>query len=163
MYERLTENEIQQMKNEIIRKKMALRKEVIKLIVAIRLNGNLDENKEYRKAKRKIRKIETKILDLKKVIYSATIIEEEPAEDEIDLNSWVEIQFDNQPRIERYKLVKYTRTNSIHKYISITSPIGQAIFKHRVNDRVYVKVNDNNGYYVIIKSIEKDNKTTNNS
>ena len=27
--------------------------------------------------------------------------------------------------------------------------------KHRAGDRVYVKVNDNAGYYVVIRSVEK--------
>lgn len=158
MYERLTETQIQEMKVDILRKKMALRKEVIKLIVAIRKNGNLDENPEYRAARKQVSKNISRIRYLEKKIYSATVIEAEPEEDEIDLNSWVEIQYENLPRVERYKLIDHTRIDGQHQYISIKSPVGQAIFKHRVNDRVFVKVNDTNGYYVIIKSIEKNNK-----
>ena len=39
-------------------------------------------------------------------------------------------------------------------YISNDSPLGRAVMGHKVGDRVFVKVNENNGYYVTIKSIE---------
>ena len=39
--------------------------------------------------------------------------------------------------------------------ISIESPIGKALLKHKVGDRVYVKVNEQVGYYLIVKKIEK--------
>ena len=38
--------------------------------------------------------------------------------------------------------------------ISIESPVGKAIPGHKVGDRVYIKVNEQYGYYVVIKSIE---------
>ena len=39
--------------------------------------------------------------------------------------------------------------------ISTESPIGKAIFGHKVGDRVYVEINDKQGYYIVIKNIEK--------
>ena len=51
-------------------------------------------------------------------------------------------------------MVTSVRGSSLNGKISIESPIGKAILGHKVNDRVYVKVNDDNGYYVVIKSIE---------
>lgn len=38
--------------------------------------------------------------------------------------------------------------------ISIESPLGKAIRGHKVGDRVYIKVNDNYGYYAVIRKIE---------
>jgi len=32
--------------------------------------------------------------------------------------------------------------------------LGRAIIGHKVGDRVYVKVNDNTGYYVVVKRLE---------
>ena len=45
--------------------------------------------------------------------------------------------------------------------ISKESPLGSALMGKKVNDRVYIKVNDNYGYYIVIKSIQKgeDDKT----
>ena len=39
--------------------------------------------------------------------------------------------------------------------ISIESPLGKAIRGHKVGDRVLVKINENAGYYVEIKKIDK--------
>ena len=39
--------------------------------------------------------------------------------------------------------------------VSIDSPIGEALLKHKVGDRVYIKINDSDGYYAVIRKIEK--------
>ena len=44
--------------------------------------------------------------------------------------------------------------------ISIESPLGKAVYKHKVGDRVYVKVNESAGYYVVIKSIDNSKDDT---
>ena len=54
-----------------------------------------------------------------------------------------------------YKLVTSVRENVLEGLISIESPIGKAIIGHKVNDRVYVNINDRSGYYVVIKKIDK--------
>ena len=46
------------------------------------------------------------------------------------------------------------RGNSLAGLISTESPIGKAILGHKVGDRVYIKVNDQFGYYVVIRAIE---------
>ena len=38
--------------------------------------------------------------------------------------------------------------------ISSESPIGKALMKHKVGDRVEIKVDDSYSYFVVIKSIE---------
>ena len=47
------------------------------------------------------------------------------------------------------------RGNSLEGRISTESPIGKAILGHKVGDRVYVEINEKQGYYIIIKNIEK--------
>ena len=47
------------------------------------------------------------------------------------------------------------RENSLKGMISVESPIGRAIFGHKVGERVKVKVNDSYEYYVVIRSIKK--------
>jgi len=46
------------------------------------------------------------------------------------------------------------RGNSLAGLISTESPIGKAILGHKVGDRVFIKVNADYGYYVVIKAIE---------
>ena len=61
------------------------------------------------------------------MIKTATIIEDDSDESQIGLNDSV----------------------------SIESPIGEALLKHKVGDRVYIKINDSDGYYAVIRKIEK--------
>ena len=45
------------------------------------------------------------------------------------------------------------RGSSVNGLISIDSPLGKAILGHKENDRVYIKVNADYGYYVVIRKI----------
>ena len=55
---------------------------------------------------------------------------------------------------ETYRLVTSVRGNSLQGLISIESPLGKAIQGHKVGDRVLVKTNGNDGYYIVIKNID---------
>ena len=54
---------------------------------------------------------------------------------------------------ETFKIVTSIRGNSLTGYISTESPVGKAIFGHRVGETVQVKVNDNYSYDVEIREI----------
>jgi len=56
--------------------------------------------------------------------------------------------------VETYKLVTTVRSNSLKNLISRESPLGAAIFGHKVGDRCEVKVNDSYSYFVEIRRIE---------
>ena len=75
--------------------------------------------------------------------------------DEVGLNNRVTVYFEDDDEEEVYKLVTSVRGNSLKNYISIESPIGKAIRGAKVGDRVYVKINENAGYYLEIRAIEK--------
>ena len=62
--------------------------------------------------------------------------------------------FEDDDMTETYKLVTSIRGNSLDGKISTESPLGKAIMGHKVGDRVLVKVNENVGYFVQIKSIQ---------
>ena len=46
--------------------------------------------------------------------------------------------------------------DSLNGLVSVESPIGKALLKHKAGDRVYVEINKNAGYYLIVKKIEKN-------
>ena len=71
------------------------------------------------------------------------------------MNNTVRLYFEEDDEEETYKLVTTIREDSLSGRISNESPIGRAIMGHKVSDRVFVKVNDSYGYYVVIRSIEK--------
>ena len=67
----------------------------------------------------------------------------------------VEVEFEEDGEVEKYKLVTSIRGNSMENRVSIESPIGKALKGHRVGDRVKVQVNENVSYYLKIRSIDK--------
>ena len=70
------------------------------------------------------------------------------------INNTVQVYFEEDDETETYRLVTTVRGSSLKGLISIDSPLGKAILGHKVGDRVYIKVNDQYGYYVEIRAIE---------
>ena len=155
MFDELTENDIKKMQEEIEYRKVVLRKELLEHVKEARAHGDLSENFEYHAAKKEKNRNESRIRYLEKMIKTANVISDESADDEVGLNNKVELYFEDDDEEEVYKLVTSVRGNSLKNYISIESPIGKAIRGAKVGDRVYVKVNENAGYYLEIRAIEK--------
>ena len=88
------------------------------------------------------------------MIRTAKIVKDESGDDEVGLNKLVDVYFEDDDETERFKLVTTIRGNSLEGRISTESPIGKAILGHKVGDRVYVEINEKQGYYVVIKHIE---------
>ena len=154
MGDRLTENDIKKIQEEIEYRKLVVRPEAIEAVKEARAQGDLSENFEYYAAKRDKNKNESRIRYLEKMIRFANVISDESAEDEVGINNTVELYFEEDDETEKFKVTTSVRGNSIGGNISIESPIGKAILGHKVGDRVEVVVNDKISYYVVIKSIE---------
>lgn len=154
MNNKLTEKDIKKLQEEIEYRKLVERKEALQAVKEAREQGDLSENFEYYAAKKDKNKNESRIRYLERMIKTAVIISEKSAEDEIGLNNTIEIYFEEDGVCEKYKLVTTVRENTLMGLVSNESPIGKAILGHKINDRVYVEVNDNYGYYIVIKSIE---------
>mgnify|MGYP000329101253 CR=1 FL=1 len=155
MHDQLTENDIKRLEEEIEYRKLVVRKEAIAAVKEAREHGDLSENFEYYAAKKDKNKNESRIRYLERMIKTARVISDESRPDEVGLNNTVTLYFEDEDEEETYKIVTTIRENSLEGRISNESPIGRAIMRHKVGDRVFVKVNDKFGYYVVIRSIEK--------
>ena len=151
---KLTQSDVQKMKEEIEYRKLVVRKEALEAVKEARAHGDLSENFEYHAAKKDKNKNESRIRYLERVLKTATLISDESKNDEVGLNNTVEIYFEEDNETERFKIVSTMRGDSVKGRISNESPIGSALMGHKVGDRVEIKVNDNYSYYVIIRSIE---------
>ena len=125
-------------------------------IAEARDKGDLSENFEYHAAKKEKNRNESRIRYLEKMIKTANVISDESADDEVGLNNKVELYFEDDDETETFKIVTTVRGNSLNGLISNESPIGKAVLSHKAGDRVFVEVSPGNGYYVVIKSIDKD-------
>ena len=163
MYDKLTENDIKKMEEEIEHRKLVIRKEALEAVKEARAQGDLSDNFEYYAAKRDKNINESRMRYLERMIRTAVIISDDSKEDEVGLNNTVTVYFEEDDMEETYKVLTTIRGNSLKGLISTESPLGNAILGHKVNDRIFIKVNDTYGYYVIIKDIEKtqDDETIN--
>lgn len=155
MREKLTRSDVKKIEEEIEHRKLVVRKEALEAVKEARAHGDLSENFEYHAAKKDKNKNESRIRYLERMLKTAEIITDESREDEVGLNNTVEVYFEEDEASEKFRLVTSIRGNSMKGLISTESPIGKAIMGHKVNDRIFIRVNDSYGYYIVIRSIEK--------
>ena len=155
MREKLTERDVQKSQQEIEHRKLVVRKEAIEAVKEARAQGDLSENFEYYAAKRHKNQNESRIRYLERMLKTADIVTDTSREDEVGMDDIVEVEFEEDGEIEKYKLVTSIRGNSMENRVSIESPVGRALKGHKVGDRVQVKVNETMSYYLKIRSIDK--------
>lgn len=155
MREKLTKGDVEKIEQEIEHRKLVIRKEAIEAVKEARAQGDLSENFEYYAAKKHKNQNESRIRYLERMLKTADIVEDTSKSDEVGMNDVVEVEFEEDGEIEKYKLVTSIRGNSLENRISIESPIGKALNGHKAGERVEVKVNDSYSYFLIIRSIDK--------
>ena len=131
-----------------------VRKEALEAVKEARAQGDLSENFEYKAAKQFKNENEKRIRYLERMIKTAVIISDQSKSDEVGMNNKVVLYFEEDDEEEEYTIVTTVRANSLKHWISNESPLGKAVLGHKAGDRVFVKINDNAGYYVEIRSIE---------
>lgn len=154
MREQLTKQDVEKIQKEIEYRKLVVRKNAIEAVKEARAHGDLSENFEYHAAKKDKNQNESRIRYLERMLKTAKIVRDDSAADEVGIDKKVEVYFEDDDETEVFKLVTSVRGSSLNGKISIESPIGKAILKHKAGDRVYVKINENAGYYVVIRSVE---------
>ena len=155
MYDRLTKKDIEKMQEELDHRKLVVRKEALEEVKEARAQGDLSENFENKAAKREKNRNESRIRYLERMIKTATIIEDNSSEDEAGLNDTVVLYIEEDECEEEYKIVTTIRSDVMNNMISIESPMGKALLGHKEGDRVYININDKDGYYAQIRRIIK--------
>ena len=148
MREQLTRKDVEKIEQEIEHRKLVVRKEAIEAVKEARAQGDYAAKKHKNQNESRIRYLE-------RMLKTASIVSDASRSDEVGMDDIVEVLFEEDNEVEKYKLVTSIRGNSMENRISIESPIGKALRGHRVGDRVEVKVNDDYSYYLVIKSIDK--------
>ena len=154
MKEKLTPKDIEKIQAEIDHRKLVLRPQILDAVREARAQGDLSENFEYYAAKRENGTNNSRIRYLENMLKNAILISDTSREDEVGINNTVTLYMEDDDEEEVYKLVTSIRGNSMHNMISTESPLGKAILRHKVGERVLVKASDTYSYYVVIKKIE---------
>ena len=155
MYDELTRGDVQKMQEEIDYRTQVLRPKLIEDVQTARAFGDLSENFEYKCAKQEKNRNDSRIRYLQRMIKTARIIDDRSGQDTAGLYDTVEIFMENTGKSRRIQLVTTLRQDALKGLISKESPVGKAVMGHRAGETVHVQVNENVGYDIVIRSVEK--------
>ena len=155
MHNELTQKDIQLMKEELDHRRIHLRPQLLEEVKVARAFGDLSENFEYKAAKQEKNRNESRIRYLENMIKTAVVISERAEQDKVGLYDFVTVFVEEDEEEQTYQIVTTVRQDALKNRISKESPFGKAVLGKDVGERLWVQVNDNYGYYVVVRAIEK--------
>ena len=155
MYNELTEVDIRKMQEEIDYRTRVVRPKCVEDLATAAAFGDRSENYEYKAAKQELRRCDSRLRYLKKMIATAKVVKSDTREGVVGLFDRVELYYEDEGDTEVITLMTTLREDAVNGIISKESPLGRAVMGRRVGDRVLVKVSDDVQYYVQIRSIQK--------
>ena len=155
MHDELTRVDMEKLRQELEYRENELMPKILEDVKTARSFGDLSENFEYKAAKQEQRKNMSRIRYLKQMLSSAVVIDAGSPEDEAGLFDFVTLYMEDDEEEMTVRFVTTLRQNPLMNLISRESPLGQAVLGHRAGERVHVRVNEEYGYWVTIRSIEK--------
>ena len=155
MHDELTAVDIKKMEQEVEYRRLQLRPQLLEDVKTAREFGDLSENFEYKAAKKVKNRNESRIRYLERMIKTAQIVEDDAGEEELGLNDTVVVYVPEDDCEEVYKIVTTIRADVMNNMISIESPMGKCLLKHRVGDTVTIELENGVKYDVIIREIRK--------
>lgn len=136
----LTAEGARRLEEQLERLRSVERKEVADRIREAKAFGDLSENNEYEVAKEQQAFVEGRILDLKRILGSASIVEQDDVPtDQVGVGSLVEVQDFEFKEKWRFQMVGPVEANGDDK-ISYESPVGQGLIGSKVGQTVAVDV-----------------------
>ena len=155
MYNELTEVDIRKMQEEIDYRMRVVRPKCVEDLKTARAFGDLSENYEYKAAKQELRRCDSRLRYLKKMIETAKVIKADSQADQVGLFDTVDVYFEDDDEVERLRIMTTLREDVLNGIISKEAPVGKALVGRRVGGRVLVTVSDDVRYYVQIRALEK--------
>lgn len=155
MYNELSEVDIRKMQEEIDYKARVVRPRCIEDLKTARGFGDLSENYEYKAAKQELRRCDSRLRYLKRMIATARVVKADAREGVAGLFDRVTIEYEEDGERETITLMTTLREDAVNGIISKESPLGKAVMGRRAGDRAVVKVNDEISYAIRVVAVEK--------
>ena len=149
----MTQKNFEDLQNKLDYLIKVKRPEIVERIAEARSHGDLSENAEYDAAREEQRSNEAKIEELEYQIKNAEVIEEVTDNSYVHLDSTVTVFDEDIDEEEVYVITSVTDVDVINGKISIDSPVGAALMKKKVGDRVTVPCPDGSSYTLKIVKI----------
>ena len=154
MHNDLTKKDIELMEQELTHRLTVLRPKLLEEVKTARAFGDLSENFEYKAAKQKKNRNESRIRYLQNMIRTAHIVEEAPKGDGAALYDKITVTMADGKKAT-YQVVTTMRTDPLHGLISMESPVGKALLGRKAGDKVHVQIDEKFGYDLTIDAVEK--------
>ena len=155
MYNELTEVDIRKMQEEIDYRMKVVRPKCIEDLKTARGFGDLSENYEYKAAKQELRRCDSRLRYLRRMIATAKVIKSDTREGVAGLFDRVTIEYVEDGDTETITLMTTLREDAVNGIISKESPLGKAVMGRRVGESATVRVDDDNSYTIKVLKIEK--------
>ncbi|NLN50130.1 MAG: transcription elongation factor GreA [Acholeplasmataceae bacterium] len=149
----LTKEGLQTLKAELEQLKDVKRPEVVQLLQAARMQGDLSENADYDAARDLQARIESRIKEVENIIENAQIIRVTNSNNKITIGKTVKMKFVEKNKEATYKLVGTIEANPAQNKISIDSPVGRSILGKSLGDRVLVNLENGKTFHVEIVEV----------
>ncbi|MDE6104390.1 MAG: transcription elongation factor GreA [Clostridia bacterium] len=149
----MTQKNYDDLKKELDYLVKVKRPEIIERIAEARSHGDLSENAEYDAAREEQRSNEGKIAELEYQIKNADIRAEDKNKTYVHLNSVVKVYDEDMEEESVYTITSVTDVDVMSGKISVESPVGAALLKKKVGDKVKVPCPDGSFYTLKILSI----------
>ena len=102
--------------------------------------GDRSENADYHFNKKRLREIDRRLLYLRKCIDNFKVIDYHPnMEGAVNFGAWVEIENVEKKLKKRLRIVGYEELIGNKDYISMDSPMAQALLHKKVGDEAIVE------------------------
>ena len=125
------------------------RREVTAALSAAAAEGDRSENAEYIYRKKQLREIDRRIRYLQRRLDELVVVDKPPTDqDRIFFGAWVELE-DEQGEQVTYRIVGPDEFSIEKGWISMDSPVAQALMKKRLDDEVSVQRPDGVVHYVV--------------
>lgn len=155
MYNELTEVDIKKMQEEIDYRMKVVRPKCIEDLKTARGFGDLSENYEYKAAKQELRRCDSRLRYLRRMIDTAKVIKSDTRQGVAGLFDKVTIEYVEDGDTETITLMTTLREDALNGIISKESPLGKAVMGRRVGETATVRVDGGNSYTIKVLKIEK--------
>jgi transcription elongation factor GreB len=126
------------------------RPRVTQAVAAAAAQGDRSENAEYTYGKRRLREIDRRVRFLRKRLEGMVVVAAAPADPRrVFFGAWVEVESESGGR-NRYRVVGPDEFDMAPGYISMDSPLGQALLRKALDDEVTVETPGGSCIFAIV-------------
>lgn len=153
MYNYLTEKALKILKDELEHRKNVVRFQINEELKEARAHGDLSENFEYKAAKKNRADNNRRMGYLERMIRTAKIINDDTSENQVGIGKIVTLRFLDNDEEEAFTMVTTVEADPLNNKISIECPLGKALYKKNLGEKIEVTSPDGS-YSVIIEKLE---------